>query len=316
MKNPFNFQLSIINFNKLSIIPKRTLAILALIGTAFGYSVLNLNTRILAIGFAPMTQVYVRVGFGFLLSLIVFRREINIKKFKKIPKSDWFWLSMMGVVGYAACVWFATLAALNTKLVNAAVIGATGPFIVYIYSFFLLKEKIRPRILGLLFIALYGISVISARSFVPAISGFGIGELFALLSVAALGFWSIGIKKLSNYLQPKEITIIVMGIAMLSSMFIALLRGEPLDLHSFTMPSIWLGIAIGAGLNFGLTFLENFAFKNIDVVFGNQLLMLSTIFSMINGYLFYQELVTFPEFVGGLLIVISVLGANKILKTK
>lgn len=296
------------------IFSKRTLAIIALIFTAFSYSLLSLNSRILAQGFQPMTQVYVRVGFGLLLAILFFRKKISLKRIKKTSLNDWFWLTMMGTLGYSVTVWFGTLASLNTKLVNASVISATAPFIVYIYSYFLLKEKIKLKLIVVLFVALYGISIIASHSLLPQLEGFGLGEIFALASVAAMGFWSVGIKKLSSYLKIEEISVIVMAIAALTGFLIAQIRGETLDLNSFLIPNIWLGIAIGAGLNFALTFLENFAFKNIEVVFGNQLLMLSTLFSMINGYLFYQEFITRAEFIGAILIVVSVLFANNILK--
>lgn len=292
----------------------RNYAVASLVGVAFGYAVLGMNSRLLNQGFEPATQVYVRILLGFLLSLVVFKNKININNIKSTPKRDIFWLFVMGVVGYSGSVLFATVATINAKLVNASIIGATVPFIVYIYSFLFLKEKADPRLFINLLPALYGVSIVSSKSFIPNFSNFGTGELFAILSVLALGWWSFGRKMLSDHLNTPEVTVITMIIAGLTALFVAVLRGEDISLQAFTLPPVIIGIIIGAGLNLGLTFLETFAFKNINLVFGNQILMTSTVFSLILGIVFYQEYISISEVIGGLIILFSVWRANKLVK--
>lgn len=308
----FNFGLR----NSEKVVQLRTLAIVGLIITAFGYAILGLNSRLLAKGFSPATQVYVRITAGFILSLIVFGKKIRPKEIQRISKSDWLWLVVMGTIGYSIGVWFITLANLNAKLVNSAVIYGSIPFVVYLYSFFLLKEKVRPKLILFLLVAILGIGIIASKSLLPNFSAFGIGELFAFLSVLASGWWSVGRKKLSNHLNNKEITIITMMIAAATGLMLSVIRGESLMLDAFTIPVVLLGIAIGGGLNLMLTFLENFSFQHIDVVLGNQLLMLSTLFALLNGFIFYQELISLPELVGAVLILLSVWQANKLLSQK
>jgi len=70
---------------------------------------------------------------------------------------------------------------------------------------------------------------------------------------------------------------------------------------------------MGGILNVVATLGENFGFKNIDVVIGNQLLMLGTVFAMFLGLIFYGEIPSLPELAGGLIILTSVLVANKTL---
>jgi len=296
-------------------IPLRTIALWLLVLDAFGYAVLGANSRLLSIGFAPMTQVYVRISIGFLLSLLFFGKHLRLKKIKQIQKQDVFWLLVMGMVGYSLSVWFITLASLNAKLVNASIIYAAIPFVVYLYSFFLLKEKIQKKVLLLLFVSLYGIGVVASKSFLPQISTMGIGELFALISVFAGGWWSVGRKKMSDDLNNKEITVLTMLIAAIFGMIIAFMKGETLSLTAFTIPSVIIGIIIGAILNLGLTFIENFSFKHVNAVLGNQIIMTSSVFSLILGFLIYQESISFPEIVGGVIIFVSVWLANSLLPT-
>lgn len=300
-------------FNK---VPTQALAVWGLVGVAFGYAVLGVNSRLLSVGFEPMTQVYVRIAVGLLLSLLLFNKQIRIEKIKTVPRSDLFWLSIMGVVGYSLGVWFITLANLNAKLVNAWIIYSTIPFVVYAYSYFLLKEKIRPKVIALLLVSLYGISVVASKSLIPQVSAFGMGELFAFLSVLAGGWWSVGRKKVSNYLNNKEITVITMFIAALTGLIIALVKGEELILSAFLLPQVIVGIMIGAVLNLILTYFENFSFQHINVVLGNQILMSSIIFSLILGFLLYNEQPSPVEILGGILIFVSVWFANKLLTTE
>ena len=298
------------------IYPLRTLAILSLIGAAFGCTVLTMNTRLLDQGFEPATQVYVRILLGFGLSLLAFRKKLRIKHLITIPKKDIFLLLIMGSVGCASAILFLTLAALNTKIVNVAVIESTVPFVVYFYSYLFFKEKVRPKLLFSLLLTVYGSSVVATKSFAPTLKIVGTGELFAIFAVFSLGWWSIGRKMLSDHLNNKEITVITMLIAGLTSLVIALLKKEPFSPQAFTLPSVIVGIIIGSGLNLVITYLEAFAFKNINLVFGNQLLMTHIVFSLIGGILFYQEFISLPEFFGGFIVLASVWQANKLIKTE
>lgn len=291
----------------------RNLALWGLFLDAFGYAVLGVNSRLLSTGFEPLTQVYVRIAIGFLLSLVIFNKHIRLPKLKTMPKSDVFWLIVMGTLGYSISVWMITLANLSAKLVNASIIFASIPLVVYVYSYFLLKEKLRWKVILLLFVALYGIVVVASKSFLPHIESFGKGELFAFLSVLAGGWWSLGRKKMSEHLNNQEITVLTMLIAAVSGAAIALLKGEPLPLQSFTLLPVIIGVAIGAVLNIGSTFLENFCFSHLNVVLGSQILMTSSIFALVLGFLLYHEVVSLPEVLGGILIFASVWWGNRLL---
>ncbi|NCO12607.1 MAG: hypothetical protein COZ34_04815 [Candidatus Pacebacteria bacterium CG_4_10_14_3_um_filter_34_15] len=301
-------------FPNKTIINNTKLAVIGLLISAIGYAVLGINSRLLSQGFEPMTQVYVRIFIGFLLSVIIFRKKIRFSKIENISKHDFIWLLIMSVIGYSISVWMITLASLNAKLVNVSSIYSTIPFIVYLYSYLLLKEKIKLKLIIFLMMASYGVITISSKSFIPSFSEFGTGELFAVLSVIAGGWWSIGRKMLSDQLNNQEITLLTMLIASIFGMIIAQIRGETLNLQSFTLTPVLIGIIIGAILNVGLTFIESFSFKYISAVIGNQILMTTIVFSLILGLIIYHETISFPELVGIFIIVSSVLGANKLIK--
>jgi len=297
---------------------KSHLAAISLIIVALGYSLLSIASRLLALGFDDMTQVYMRIFFGLLIAMVILRKRISYKKFLNLKSKDIFWLMMMGVVGYTISVYFITLSVLNTKLVNFAVIYSTIPLVAYFYSYFLLKKKINCTLFGSLFITMYAILVMTSKSFIPSFGDFGIGEVYAVIAVLCAGFWSVGRKMLSKKLNNSEITVFVMIVATLVGFFISQLKGETIDIIAIRSNAllVFIGLLLGSSLNMIASFLENYAFEHIDAVLGNQILMLDSIFSLVVGYLFYNEVIGVTELIGSAIILTTVVISNKVFLEK
>ena len=281
-------------------------AILALCIVALSYSLLSVSVRLLNAGFGPFTQVYLRIGLGCLLTAIIFNKKIRFSRFSNITKRDWLYLLIMGTVGYGLAVDFVTLGILQTKLLNVAVISSTTPFFIFLFSITFLRKRFRSFLLIYLLMAFYGVCVLATKSFIPVISDFGKGDFYVLFFAIGLGFYIIGRKMLSSFLNNYEIAFLVMGIAFLSSFIVAILAKEPIAINGFYSPYELLGLFLGGVLNLLATNLENFAFKHIEAVAGSQLLLLENIFSPIFGYVFYNEIILPIEFFGSLLVVAGV----------
>ena len=292
---------------------KKSQAIVALVATAFGYALMSVAVRLMGEGFEPMTQVCLRLFFGSLLSLLVLGKNVNWATVKILPKKDWLTLFLMGFLGYAVAVYLITLGALTSKIVNVSIIFSTTPFFVYFYSYFFLKKPIKISLILLLTVSLLGVSIVASKSFIPAVSGFDIGELYTLLSAAAFGTYYVARKKLSSRLNNSEITVIVMPIAALFSFTFALMKGENIAWQSFKNTSALLGLTIGAIQNLTSTLFTNFAFKHIDAVLGSQILLTESLFALLLGLILYREFLSAPEADGALLIICSVYITNKFL---
>ncbi len=289
------------------------LPFLALSLVALFYTVMSVAARFLNVGFADLTQVYIRIILGALVATIIFKKKIDFNKFTKISFSDWFWLFIMGVFGYGLSVYFVTLASLNTKLVNISVIASTLPVFVYPLAIILLKDKFDIKKLIFVLFSIYGVSVLSFKSLLPNFSAYEVGELYAVISVFFWGFWSIGRQKLSNFLNNSEISVLVMFIAGISTFVFSIFMGESLNMGAFSMPIVLLGLAIGVFLNIFATFLENYAFGKVkNLVLANQVLSLENIYALIIGYLFYSEFIGLYEFIGGVVVLTSVYLASRI----
>ncbi len=294
------------------LVSTRSLSIGFLVIVSAAYTLLSVGSRLLAEGFQPMTQVYMRVALGTCALLILLRKNIRWNNFRALSTRDIWILLSMGTLGYSVAVYFVTLGALNAKLVNVAIIFASVPFFSYVYSAVFLKKPIDFKLTALLFVSFIGISFVATKSFVPHLTAFGIGEWFTLLATATMAWFYVGRKLLSSRLNTSEITIAVMSIAVISGIGLALIRGETFSLTAFTNPHVLLGLAIGGFMNALVNPIEIFAFKHLDAVIGSQILLLENVFALIIGYLIYAETITFPELIGGLIVVGCVYVANRL----
>src|SRR5579864_4260333 len=102
-------------------LPLTQRAIFALALVAFSYASLSVVVRLMNAGFSPFTQVYLRIGLGCLLIGVFFFRKIRFQRFFTVSQRDWFFLLVMGIVGYGLAVDFVTLGTLHTKLLDVAV---------------------------------------------------------------------------------------------------------------------------------------------------------------------------------------------------
>jgi drug/metabolite transporter (DMT)-like permease len=279
-------------------------AVIALCIVALSYSLLSVVVRLMNAGFGPFTQVYLRIGLGCLLTAGVFYKKIRFTKISKISARDWFFLLLMGSLGYGLAVDFATLGTLHTKLLDVAVITSTTPFFVFLYSILILRKPFQNYLLFFLLLAFYGVCVLATKALIPAFNEFGIGDFYVLLFAVGLGVYIICRKMLSTYLNNYEIAVIVMLIAFLCSLIIAVIVREPISLTGFFNPYAFFGLVLGGGLNLIATTLETFAFKPINAVAGSQILLLENVFTPLFGYVFYREII-FPIELFGALVVIS-----------
>lgn len=293
----------------------RLYAITLLIVCALGYSLLNVAVRMMGDGFGPITQTYIRICTGAVIGTVLFWRKIRLDTIKTISKRDWIILLLMGIVGYGLMVFFITLGALNTKLINVSVIYATVTFFTYIYSIFVLKTQFKLRILIYLAFSIWGVSIIATKSLFPQFEQFGIGEFFVLLSALSGAWYYVGRKMLSIHLNTYEIALVTMYIAGISTFLLSLFFHEPLDLKALLNTTVFIGFFIGSVFNVIATSFEMYSFSHIEAVLGSQILLLENVFALVFGFLLYKEIIGQIEWLGAILIIFCVYLMNKYLYT-
>ncbi len=295
-----------------SIKSQRWLAIAAIILVSLVYVILSMVSRILEPGFGDYTQVYVRISIGTVVALILIRRHITWSNFTRLKLKDWLGITLMGVVGYGLVVAALTIGVLNTTLINTSIIYATVPVFVYLFSVVLLKRKPELVKIVLVLISLWGVGIISSNSLIPQLEGINRGDWWVLFGAACGALFVIGRKLVSDTLNNRELAVIVMAFAAVTTFVLAMINGERIDLHAFGVPSIIFGLAIGSLLNIVATSLENFGFKILDETFAAQLLMFESVFALVLGRLFYAEVISITQMLGMLIVSASLLLMNRV----
>lgn len=263
-------------------------------------------------GLGDMTQVYLRIGLASLIFIIVFHKKINLKNIITLSLKDYSILILMGLVGYALAVYFVTMGALNTSLINVSVIFSTMTFFAYIYGLFIGIQRLSLITILLILVSVLGVSLISSGNLIPNFTTFNTGDLYVLLAAASMAWLSVGRQWLTKRLNNYEITAIITFIAFIASFAIALLKGETLIFDSLLKIDIILALAVGTFSNIFTTFSESYAFERIDLVLGNQILLLENPISVLFGYFIYSELITVSQLIGIVIILAAVLIKNRV----
>ncbi len=273
---------------------------------ALCFTLLNISVRIINAGFGPFTQVYLRIALGLLLTIGLFYKKIDFKKFGKISRKDWILLVLMGTLGYGLAVDFVTLGVLHTKLLNVAVMSSTTPLFVFLFTILVLRKAFKLNLLLFLLITIYGVFVLATKSLIPSLSQFNSGDFFVLLYAAGIGIYVLGRKFLSNKLNNTEIAVVVLFFAFICSVITAFFIGESLPVSGFLNSIALYGLLVSGFIIVLVTKLQNFGFQKLNAVVATQLLLVSNLFSLILGYLLYGESISYVEFFGAWLVVIGV----------
>lgn len=295
-----------------SIKRRRWLAIASIILVALCYVILSMVSRILEQGFGDYSQVYLRISIGTVVAALLFRRHITWSNYARLKARDWLGITLMGVVGYGLVVAALTIGVLNTTLINTSIIYATVPVFVYLFSLPLLKRKPELTKILLVLISLWGVGMISSNSLIPHLEGINRGDWWVLFGAACGSLYVIGRKLVSETLNNRELAVIVMAIAAITTFVLAIANGERVDWSVFGVPSILVGLVIGSVLNIAATYLENYGFKMLDETFAAQLLMFESVFALVLGRLFYSEIISFTQMLGMFVVSASLLLMNRV----
>lgn len=280
--------------------------ILALIILTFLFASVGIFSRIMQSSFALFQQTYLRMFLGLLLGFLFFFNDIHWSKISKIPLKDWIIMIARALTYYVGGVILFTLAVFNTTLGNVSLLQAL-PFVA-IFGVIFFKEKLsRWKVLFIL-LSLLGVTFISVNS-VNEIFIWGKGQTFSLISGIFFSLSFISRKWQSDYLNNKEITQIVLFIAVIFLLIGSFIFREGLPTHGWN----WLvggALFISALYNVIMLFLINYSFQNVKPLLANNLLTLEAFFAIILGFLLYKEMPHMKDILGGVMVIAAVIGMN------
>lgn len=197
--------------------------------------------------------------------------------------------SIFGLLGVG--LYFVALTELN--LAEASLLNKTSPFFVTVFAVFFLKEKFSKAMIPALTLAFLGaLLVIKPRfdvSILPAIAGFGSG-MFAGMAYTL-------VRSLKGKESPNRIIFYFSFISTMATLpFLFIFPSTPTTTQWLSL--IGTGI-FAAGGQYGLTFAYHHARASRISVFT----YLHVLFSLVVGYLLWNEQPDTLSIIGGLLII-------------
>ena len=287
---------------------ERTKGIVALIFLSAVFASMGLFVRYLSLSFTLYQQVYLRLFAAICIGFFIFNKQLHLSVLKQLKLKDWAILMLRAITMYVIGVILFSKAILLTKYSNVSFISALP--ITALYGFFLLHEQITWQKISLIGIAFIGVLFLSVSDF-SHIFEWGVGEVAAFVSVISFSLSYVARKWQTHKLNNQEITLIMFIIAFLIVFTLSLLAKEPLPLDNWT--GFLLLVVITAGLfNVINLFLTNYGFQHVKAVLASNLLTFESVFAVTLGFLFYQEIPSIKELIGGVLIMASVIRMNRL----
>lgn len=283
--------------------------IIALVGLAACYAFMGVFTRYLALNLALFQQVYFRLASAFIIGVLIFYKQINYSKLKRLSIKEWLLLIFRAATYYLFGTILFNKAILMTKISTVSFISSI-PYTA-ILGFILLREKITWKKTLYILLAFIGVVIISVKDY-SSILIWGPGEILALLS-AILCSLSIVLRRFqSKLLSNIEMTQVIIFLSFIMVFIGSFFMGEGIPkLTNFSLGVI-TAIFFGGLMNILIINLTNLGFEKIETSLAANILTLEMIFAVIFGFIFFKEISTVKELIGGLLILFSVIQMNKL----
>ena len=281
--------------------------IMALIGLAFTYASFGFFTRYLSLSFGFFQQLYLRIFAGLIIGFLIFGKNFNFLKLKKITSNEWLLLIFRAAAYYLLGAALFNKAVLLTKISTVAFIGSIP--MTAILGFIILREKTSLKKIIYLTLSFIGVIIISINSFSDF--SFGYGEIFALMSCFFAALSIVFRKYQTKLLNNVEITQIQLFTAFFFILIASILMKEGLPINNWNI-NVFLIILLSGLANVLMIFFTNYGFEHIKTSIAANILTLEMFFAVLIGLLIYREIPNLKEIIGGALILFSVIQMNKL----
>ena len=262
---------------------------------------LSMASFVKGAGDVPPGQIVFFRSFFAILPILVFliaRRQLVIGMKTKRPLAH----LRRGLIG-ATGMGFGFFALTQLPLPEAVTIGYAGPIFIVVLSAIVLKEVVRIYRWTAVALGLFGVGIIVAPRLTilaggfDSMSGSTLGVFASLMGAMIAGFASLAVRDLTT----TERSATIVFYFSLTTTILSLL----------TIPFGWVmptpqqaALLIGAGITGGIAQImltESFRHAEMSVIAPFE--YTSMIFSILIGYWFFGDIVTWQTLVGGLIVV-------------
>lgn len=282
----------------------------ALILLACIFATFGIFARFLSTDFRLFQQLYLRIFAATILGAAFFARKTTFAKVRKLPIRDWFVIFMRALALYVIAIPLTTQGFLLAKYSNITFIGALPTTAVL--SFLLLREKVSFEKSFYILFGFLGVVLISVKDYSHVLT-WGNGELLAFIANFFFSLSYIARKWQGDLLNNRENALVILFISSLLLVFSSLLFGEGLPKSASFTPFIFVIILMAGMFNIANLFLINYGFQRVAGVLASNILMLESVFGLLFSILFFREVPTVKELIGGLLIIACAYRLNRVM---
>ncbi|MFB5252077.1 DMT family transporter [Bacillus mycoides] len=254
----------------------------------------------------PLTLVWLRFIIAFVV--LYFILKIAEKKQKKkvtIRKKDWLLFAWIGFIGYFISI---TCQFIGTKLSDAhtgSLVTSATPAFMVIFAAFILKEKLTTRRLLSTIIATIGVIIVIGWDI--EIGSYFIGTIILVGAAITWALLSIYVKIASARFSSLVITTyaIFFSLFFITPFMVWEFQSSPIaHINMYVLLGVlYLGIVSTAGA----FFLWNKGLELMDASIGSLFFFFQPIVGSLLGWLLLNETLSSNFFIGGILIICSVL---------
>ena len=248
---------------------------------------LNYSTELHIISF--------RFSIAFIISLIFLYKNIFPIKIKELLYS--FILGMILFLVFTAM----TIGVKYTTATNASFLISLSVIFIPFFSWIFNKEKLKKNIFVVIFIALIGIILLTLDKNLQ----FHIGDILCLICAILFTFHVILTERIVKNNNPVALSVLQFAWV---SLFSFLLQ---YPIENFVIPKnkiFWLSmVLLGVFCTAFGYIVQTIAQKNLSSTVVGFILSLEPVFSGIFGYFFLNEYLSFQQYIGAFLLLISVI---------
>ncbi|GED29902.1 DMT family transporter [Brevibacillus centrosporus] len=246
-----------------------------------------------------LTDLRWMIAVVFLIPMVWFReKRILPTKQAVLP------LILMGVTGVALFNLFMFWALERTNATNVGLLSTLNPVSIAIFSFLLVKDKIKPLQIVAMFISFGGVLVVMSKGDLSHISNlhFNVGDLWMLAAVAMWGIYSVCARWAMKTVTPLMSTLYsgVFGVALML----------PFNLSTFTVQnttwSFWLSLFyVGVLATVVSMVMWNVGVQKVGATAAGMFLNFNPVFTAILAFLLLGERMTATQLLGSVIVIIG-----------
>lgn len=259
----------------------------------------------------PISLAFWRWLFAFLILLPFVFYKIN-KNWAQVFK-EWKKLLFLGFTGFCLCGIFPAISGITTTVTNMGIIYSASPVFIILFSFFLFKEKITFYQVVATIVCIFGVFIVLSKGKVDYLLGlkFTTGDIWisgAMLSWAIYSVYLMNFK--SNFdLLTRFVLMAFFGILCLVPIYLI----EKNYYSNITFDKNFLKWSLLAAISPGI--IAFLMYSKLQKLVGASLTGLTVylipIYTSFYGYFFFKEQIYLYHWIGGGLVILGIILANK-----